>query len=78
LTGTPVPFTLEGMDKVAEGLDRIGRAFEKHNEIAQAQLEAMPKPKHKAESVLETIALVVGILAVIGTAETVRRWLTGG
>ena len=75
MTETPLPFTLDGMDKVAEGLDRIGRAFEKQNEIL---FERMNKPKDRFTSVLEPVVLVAGALGFIHIVDVIRRWVVGG
>jgi len=71
LTGTPLPFTLEGMDKVAEELNGIKKVLEK-------MLDAMPKPESRVANVLKTVVLIVGALGILHTADVIRRWLIGG
>ena len=78
LTGTPPAFTFDSMDKVAEKLDHIGKALERHNEIVQTQLDLAKKPKNKAKNALEIIVLFTTALGVITIADIIRRWFTGG
>ena len=70
--------TLELMDKVAEELGGIRKAFEKQNEMMQCMLNLMDKPKSKFYSAIETVVLIVGALGILHTADVIRRWLTGG
>jgi len=59
-------------------LDRINRTLEKHNEIAQASLDAMPKPENRLMRALKTIVLIAGALAILNSVDIIRAWLTGG
>ena len=71
MTGTPLPFTLDGMDKVADKFDAI-------NHTLKAMLDAMPKPESRATKILKVFVLVTGALGVVTIADIIRRWLTGG
>jgi len=66
------------MDNVAESLDRINKALEKRNEIAQAALDAMPRPESRFIRSLKVVVLVAGALGLFTTAEIIRQWVTGG
>jgi len=44
------------MDGVAKELEGIRRAFERQNEIAQAMLDAMPKPENRFMGVLKGLS----------------------
>jgi len=63
---------------VGARLDRINKTLERQNEIVQAMLDAMPKPKNKAVSTLEIVALVVGVLGVLSSVQIIRVWILGG
>jgi len=66
------------MDKAAEELEGIRKAFEKQNEMVQCMLNLMDKPKNKFYRAIETVVLIVGALGILHTADVMRRWLTGG
>jgi hypothetical protein len=55
-------------------LDRLDR----HNDIMQKMLDIMPRPAGKFTSALETIVLIAGALTLVGIAETIVKWITGG
>jgi len=63
------------MDEIAKGLDRIGKAFEKQNEIL---LERMGAPKSKFAGILEFIVLIVGALTLLNVVDVVIGWVRGG
>ena len=59
-------------------LDRINKTLEKHNQIALARLDAMPKPENKLIRILKAFVLVAGSLAILNSADIIRNWITGG
>ena len=59
-------------------LDEINKTLERHNDIAIARLEAMPKPESRLTRVLKVFVLVAGALAIFNSADIVRSWITGG
>ena len=59
-------------------LDAIHKTLEKRNKIAQAALDALPKPENKLVKILKVFVLVAGALAVLNSAEIIRAWITGG
>ena len=63
------------MDEIAKGLERIGKASERQNEIL---LERMSGPKGKFTGILEYIVLIVGALALLDIADVVVGWFRGG
>jgi len=63
------------MDEIASGLDRIGKAFERQNEIL---LERMDAPKSKFTLMLEYIVLIAGALTLLSIADMVVGWVRGG
>jgi len=77
LTQTVSWLTLELIDKVAEELGGIRKAFEKQNEMMLCMLNFMDKPKSKFYSAIEVVVLIVGALGILHTADVIRRWLTG-
>ena len=66
------------MDKIAEELSGIKTILEKQNEITRGILNVMQKPQNKVKAMLEIFVLIAGTLAVLGSAEIRRAWLTGG
>ena len=63
---------------VGAKLDAINKTLEKRNRIAQAALDALPKPENKLVKVLKVFVLAAGALAVLNSAEIIRAWITGG
>jgi len=63
------------MDEITKGLGRIGKAFERHNEIL---LERMDTPKSKFAGMLELIVLIVGALTLLNVVDVVIGWARGG
>jgi len=63
------------MDEIAKELARIGKAFERQNEILA---ERMSMPKGKFAGILEYIVLIASALAILGIVDMVIGWAGGG
>jgi hypothetical protein len=59
-------------------LDRHNEIMRRQNEIIQQMLDIMPKPAGKATKVLETALTIIGIFGVVGVADIIKKWVTGG
>ena len=70
--------TLVTMDEIAKELARIGKAFERQNEIL-AERMSMPKGKFAGiAGILEYIVLIASALAILGIVDMVIGWAGGG
>ena len=67
-----------GMDEIRKELEGIRKAFETHNELARAALEAIPKPENKFMRSVKLIALIAGAFALVSSADIVFGWIRGG
>jgi hypothetical protein len=66
------------MENVAENLTAINKTFENLNGIMREVADTMPKPASKFISVLETIVLIFSIFGIVGIADIIIKWFTGG
>jgi hypothetical protein len=53
-----------GVDRLVDGLDKL--------------VAAIPQPASRIRRLGETLALVIGILSILGIADIIRTWILGG
>jgi len=66
------------MERVADELHDIKKAFEKQNEIAQNLLNLMLKPENKFTQILQMLVLIIGVLGIANVIDIIRNWIIGG
>jgi hypothetical protein len=53
-----------GIDRLVDGVDKL--------------VAAIPQPASRIRRLGETLALVIGILSILGIADIIRTWILGG
>lgn len=66
------------MVNVAENLTTINKTLENLNGIMREVADTMPRPASKFTTVLETIVLIFSIFGIVGIADIIIKWFTGG
>jgi hypothetical protein len=52
--------------------------LDRHNDIMQQIADNMPKSSGMIISMLETAVLIASIFGVVGAADIIIKWVTGG